>query len=468
MSPWTLALLLVLTSLGCCETVCSYNDLLKNLSLSNSPGAIVRPVKDWTTPSIVLVDMELYTIINLDTSLQILTTFIWFTMIWDNEFVSWQPDDFCGIDKVFVSSELFWKPDLYIYEMTQDEGDSPKIPYYLLNHNGTVLQSIPLRIISSCNLDIFKFPFDIQSCTLSFGPYVHSEKDIIMLPRTNSTVVSDTSKNIFVSRGDWALVNITVSNTSYLTDGEAYSQVIFQITIKRSPIIYVINLIIPAGFLVLLDIASMFIQMGTGERLGFKITVVLGFSVLLLILNDLLPNSDSPPVLGIFCCVCLAVMVFSIIGSIAISFMLTQSATQPYVPVWIKVWVLKHLARVLCFKTKKMKEDTVKVTVTGNKVSAADCHNNDSKDIKTETEVEDQDKKKNTTKEKKTSVEAKLLKMLLVEILTIHQDLIDSKNETDARSEWYIAALVVDRLVLIVYLCTVVIIFAIVVIVWAS
>lgn len=70
------------------------------------------------------------------------------------------------------------------------------------------------------------------------------------------------------------------------------------------PILYVINLIVPAGFLVLVDVASMFIPMEGGERLGFKITVVLGFSVLLLILNDLLPNSEVTPILGESCTVC--------------------------------------------------------------------------------------------------------------------------------------------------------------------
>ncbi|KAM4614565.1 5-hydroxytryptamine receptor 3A-like [Discoglossus pictus] len=455
----TLAWLLVVTLLGAChsEPVCSYYNLLQNLSLQNSSGANARPVKDWTTQSIVWVNMYLYTIVDLDTSMQTLTTLIWFTMAWDNEFVSWNPDDFCGIDKIYVYSDNFWKPDIYIDEMTQDDQSSPMIPYCLLYNNGTIVYGMPLRIVSSCYLDIYKFPFDTQTCVLSFGSYVHTVDDLIMLPSCNSTLVSETSKEIFTDRGDWTLLDISVSNLTYETEGDLYNQVIYKITIRRTPIIYIVNMIIPASLMLLLDIVSMFIHFGSEERLNFKITIILGFSVLLLVLNNILPNSGSPPVLGIFCAVCLAVMVLSIIGSIVISYMLSLSDTQSNVPSWMKTWILRHLARVLCFKTNITKEDIdTAVAVHDNHVSEPDTKAEHSKKFL--------EKKKIT----KGSLEAKLLKKLLAETVTIHQHLTDCKNENDAKSDWYMAALVVDRLVFIIYLITVCIIFTVVIVVWVT
>ncbi|KAM4614156.1 5-hydroxytryptamine receptor 3A-like [Discoglossus pictus] len=121
MSPWALSLMLAAILSGpdvCdCKRTCSYNDLLKTLNLTNSPGAKVRPVKNWKKETTVWLDVLLYSVINLDTSMQILTTFTWFTMVWDNEFVSWNPDDFCGIERLYVSSDYFWKPDVHIEEM---------------------------------------------------------------------------------------------------------------------------------------------------------------------------------------------------------------------------------------------------------------------------------------------------------------------------------------------------------------
>ncbi|KAM4017467.1 5-hydroxytryptamine receptor 3A-like [Anomaloglossus baeobatrachus] len=267
--------------------------LAQNLANNQDiPGSSVRPVKNWTTPTTVYIDMSLYTIVNMDTSLQSLTTYIWFVMEWKNEYVNWMPEDYCGIEKIVSPGENLWLPDLYIYEMTDGDSSSPVIPYFFIYNDGLIVDSKPMRIVSTCNLDVYKFPFDTQSCPLTFGPYIHSVQDIIMLPKYNSSQVNKNSQNIFVSKGDWTLLDVTVSNSTVWSEGVAYSIVVYQITMQRAPVVYVINLIIPSCFLVLLDVISMFIEIGTGERLGFKITVVLGFSVLLLILNDMLPSSD--------------------------------------------------------------------------------------------------------------------------------------------------------------------------------
>ncbi|XP_072278946.1 5-hydroxytryptamine receptor 3A-like isoform X2 [Pyxicephalus adspersus] len=385
-------------------------------------------------------------------------TYIWFNMAWENEFISWDPADYCGIEQILISDSNFWLPDLYVYEMTESDNNIPVIPYFTVTHKGKIINAKPLRIVSSCNLNIFKFPFDEQTCSLTFGPYIHSVADLIMLAKTNSSQVDKNSKDIFVSKGDWTLVSITVENGNFTSEGVGYSEVQYQITIKRAPVVYIINLIIPACFMVILDVSSMFIELRTGERLGFKITVVLGFSVLLLILNDMLPNSDNPPVLGIFCCVCLAVMVISIIGSIFTSYMLMLSETQPTVPHWIKTWIMRHLARILLFNMKSHKQ----------KLMVNDTEKGTTYEKKPEPSKAIEMKKRDVQKETNVPLEVKLLKRLLVEVLKIHQELIHSKNQNDAKSDWHFAAVVVDRLVLIVYLIIVIIMFAVVINVWAT
>uniref|UniRef100_A0A8C3HDA7 Neurotransmitter-gated ion-channel transmembrane domain-containing protein n=1 Tax=Chrysemys picta bellii TaxID=8478 RepID=A0A8C3HDA7_CHRPI len=192
---------------------------------------------------------------------------------------------------------------------------------------------------------------------------------------------------------------------------------------------------------VLVDVASMFIPMEGGERLGFKITVVLGFSVLLLILNDLLPNSEVTPILGVFCAVCLVIMIISIVDSIFISYMLHLSAVRPDVPQWLKIWVLKHLAFIL-------RIDTGEVTTSVVEKEA---------DIQT----------RRCLQKEHDSAEIKLLKKVLLELLMIRRHMIMSKREEEAKSEWNMVAFVLDRFILICYLLTVFIILITVVVVWA-
>lgn len=60
-----------------------------------------------------------------------------------------------------------------------------------------------------------------------------------------------------------------------------------------------VNFIVPLFYLLILDLASFFISEARGEKLGFKITILLSISVLLLILKDLLPSTeDNLPMIG--------------------------------------------------------------------------------------------------------------------------------------------------------------------------
>eukprot|EP00079_Xenopus_tropicalis_P008937 XP_002932551.1 PREDICTED: 5-hydroxytryptamine receptor 3A-like isoform X1 [Xenopus tropicalis] len=438
-----------------CNRICSLNDVLQNISLASIPGANIRPVKNWQTPSEVFIHVTLYSIVSLDTSSQTLTTYIWLYLKWKNEFISWNPVDFCDIDEVTSLGDTLWKPDLYIYQLVEPDDKNPVIPYYRIQNDGDIVSSKPLRIISSCNINIFKFPFDTQTCNLTFGSFIYTVEDIIMFPSLNSSEVSQLSLDSFVSKGDWSLLDVAVVNQSLVGDGQ-FSEVTYMITMKRSSVVFVINLIVPACFLIFLDFASMFIRIG--ETLEFKITIVLGFSVLLLILNDMMPSSDNPPMLGIFCVVCLAIMVISILGCILTNYMLTLSDMQPNVPNWIKTLILKHLARILFFKLYKNEQNLVVSVDTDPGVSKA--YN--------QPDMELQKKKKDSDKEIKITPEARLLKKLLDEVLKINQNLKLSKNEQDAKSEWYMAALVVDRLILFLYLIIVIIIFIVLIIVWAK
>ncbi|XP_063293325.1 5-hydroxytryptamine receptor 3A-like isoform X2 [Pelobates fuscus] len=454
-------LLLTLCLLGSCEnrTACSYWDVIQKFNLTDPLSPNVRPVKDWNSKTIVYIDFDLYSIVSLDTSLQTLTTLLWLKMTWQNEFISWNPDDFCGIDRVYISGDSLWKPDLFIYEMTDNSNESIKTLYYTITSNGNVSYGAPLRIETSCNMSMFKFPFDTQTCILTFGPYVHRDKEITMLSKSNDSVMNKKTKAVFKSKGEWNFDHIAVENKLLLFYGENYSQVSYQITITRVPIVYVINLIIPSCFLVLLDVASMFMPADTTEKLGFKITIVLGFSVVLLILNDMIPNSDEIPALGIFCCVCMGIMVFSIIASLVTLFMQSRSETQREVPRWVKIWIMKYLARILYVKQKSMNKDVATVMMVDQNVEDG---------RKTEENVVLRERSKCVSKAATVSLEVKLLKKLLMEVLKIHQQLALHKSHDDTKAEWLFAAIVVDRLILIIYLIIIIVIFTVVIVVWAS
>ncbi|CAH2324604.1 5-hydroxytryptamine receptor 3A-like [Pelobates cultripes] len=457
-----ISLLITSTFLGIgqCQQTCDFIKLQK--SLENGLSITVRPTNDWGKPTYVFVNINLHSIVEMNMNLQTLTTYILFQMTWRNDFISWNASDFCGIDYVIVPDSTFWKPDLYIYELIESSETDDKpivIPYYIVYNYGDLTQFKPLRIVSTCTVNIFKFPFDTQTCDLTLGSFVYSVNDILMAPSSNSTTVTNESKQSFSSKGDWDLISITVHDkTVEYDDGERFDVVKYEIKIKRTPLNYVINLIIPAVLMLFVDICSMFIQ-SYEDRLAFKITVVLGFSVLLLILNDMLPNSDTPPILGVFFCVCMGTMIFSIAGCVCSSYLMKLSYEQSKVPTWMNNCFLRNIARVMFVKCDGAQKDLETVHPLDR-----DCYNNNNTKIKSHLP----EKRKKFQKKIKPNPEIKLLRKILAEIVKIHEKWNTSIDQDNVKSEWYTAAVVFDRLIVIVYLIIVITMVIVLIISWTQ
>lgn len=72
-----------------------------------------------------------------------------------------------------------------------------------------------------------------------------------------------------------------------------------QVVIRRRPLFYTVNLLLPSVFLMLMDIVGFYLPPDSGERVSFKITLLLGYSVFLIIVSDTLPaTAIGTPLIG--------------------------------------------------------------------------------------------------------------------------------------------------------------------------
>ncbi|KAG9343726.1 hypothetical protein JZ751_013104, partial [Albula glossodonta] len=92
---------------------------------------------------------------------------------WNNELVSWNPQQFCGISKVAVPKQMLWHPDLAILEHIEGMDKVFLMPYVYISHDGTVEQEDGFRLVSTCKMDVYKFPFDTQRCTITFSSAIY-------------------------------------------------------------------------------------------------------------------------------------------------------------------------------------------------------------------------------------------------------------------------------------------------------
>ncbi|XP_068176265.1 5-hydroxytryptamine receptor 3C [Antennarius striatus] len=325
--------------------------LLKALTPVFNLSAI-RPVMDTATRTNVSTFFTLYGILGVDEKSQLLLTYLWLSYWWMNEFVSWDPIQ-CGTDRISLPRDKFWVPDIVINEFV-DEDTAPPVPYVYLFSDGSVHDAKPVRVVSSCNLDIYTFPFDIQNCTLTFNSYLHFTTDVKVLLGKSVENITKYSKMVMTTMGEWELLDITSNKfTLGRDDGEPVDELAFHIRVRRRATLYVVNLLIPSCFLITVDLFSFLLPPQTVDRSSFKMTLILGYTVFLLIMNDLLPiTGNSIPLLNVFFSLCLALMVASLLETIFVTNLLGSSCNFSPVPRWAQVVVLQILGRVVCLPQK--------------------------------------------------------------------------------------------------------------------
>ncbi|XP_074530859.1 uncharacterized protein LOC141793884 [Halichoeres trimaculatus] len=100
---------------------------------------------------------------------------------------------------------------------------------------------------------------------------------------------------------------------------------ISQMTIKRRSGLYVANFIVPILFFLCLDLASFLISESGGEKLSFKVTVLLAVTVMQLILNDILPSSsDRIPLIAVYCIGVFTLMMLSLLETILMMYLMEK------------------------------------------------------------------------------------------------------------------------------------------------
>nr|XP_057929164.1 5-hydroxytryptamine receptor 3A-like isoform X2 [Doryrhamphus excisus] len=321
--------------------------------------AAMRPVTNMTTPTNVSVRFLLYGILGVNEKAQLLTTYLWQHFWWQNELVSWDPLQ-CGTDKISLPRNKFWVPDIVINEF-MDEDKAPFVPYVNLYSDGRMQDAKPARVISSCNLDIYTFPFDIQDCTLTFSSFISFEKDLKVFSSMPDDEVTKRSKNVMTTLGEWELLDITTEKQSHVHDTEdsLMDELAFHIRLRRRSTLYVVNLLLPSCFLITVDLFSFLLPPQSVDRSSFKMTLILGYTVFLLIMNDLLPiTGNTIPLINVFFSLCLALMVASLLETILITNLLLSSKSLRPVPGWIHVLLLQLLGRLvgLPWETKEVEE----------------------------------------------------------------------------------------------------------------
>ncbi|XP_024132280.2 5-hydroxytryptamine receptor 3A [Oryzias melastigma] len=275
--------------------------------------------------------MKIFGILDVREADQMFVSFIWVKMSWNNEYIQWDPDQFCGQKHILVPTKYLWMPDLTIEEMTERDKTAPS-PNLNIRHDGWVDYRNGQVVESTCAMDVFRFPFDIQACQISFKSITYSDEELSLVYNRNKTGLTRNIRKTIQTQSEWSFHNFKVHEETVDYFGFNQTVIVYTITLKRLSDRYVANFLVPVFFLLCLDFASFLVLDTSGEKIGFKVNMLLAMTLMQVILNEILPPSTgSVPLIGRYCVGIFTLMMLSLLETILVIYL--KNKDQIYISI---------------------------------------------------------------------------------------------------------------------------------------
>ncbi|KAH8856205.1 Acetylcholine receptor subunit alpha-type acr-16 [Schistosoma japonicum] len=216
----------------------------------------------------------------------------------------------------------------------------------MVQSNGNVFWPPPAKLRSTCKIDITYFPFDDQSCTMKFGSWTYDGWQVNIIKRHDEV---DTSN--YVENGEWDLLKIVVERHEifYPCCEEPYPDLRFTIYMRRRTLYYLFNIIFPCLWLTVLSLVSFWLPPDSGEKITLGITVLLAFSVFMLLIAENMPaTSEFVPLIGVYLTVTMTMTSLSIILTVLVLHLHHTSSNRQPIPKYLRKFFFDIVAKFFC------------------------------------------------------------------------------------------------------------------------
>lgn len=214
-----------------------------------------------------------------------------------------------------------------------------------LFYTGKVRWVPPAIYKSSCSIDVTFFPFDQQNCKMKFGSWTY-DKAKIDLERIENTV----DLNNYWESGEWAIINAvgTYNTKKYDCCHEIYPDITYFFIIRRLPLFYTINLIIPCLLISCLTVLVFYLPSDCGEKITLCISVLLSLTVFLLLITEIIPSTSLViPLIGEYLLFTMIFVTLSIVITVFVLNVHHRSPSTHKMPQWVHSVFLDLIPRWL-------------------------------------------------------------------------------------------------------------------------
>ena len=191
-------------------------DLRQHLFQNQSLDNFIIPRVNLQTPLNVDMGIAVQTLEEFNQKVETIELNLWLRMNWNNTYLDWNETEFGNISFIVVEPKKIWHPDIELY----NAASLPEIYKFddrmYLYSNGNIFWSRPGIFKFSCSMDLHKFPFDSQNCSMTFGSWVYDQSFLNLKPYEDNSKAVDIFTSF--SHGEWDVNNIYLDN--YVDDNK--------------------------------------------------------------------------------------------------------------------------------------------------------------------------------------------------------------------------------------------------------
>ncbi|TNN81948.1 Neuronal acetylcholine receptor subunit alpha-3 [Liparis tanakae] len=308
----------------------------------------IRPVENVSDPVTVEFEVSMSQLVKVDEVNQIMETNLWLRHVWNDYKLKWAPVEYDGIEFIRVPSNKIWRPDIVLYNNAVGDFLVEDKTKALLKFDGTITWIPPAIFKSSCPMDITYFPFDYQNCSMKFGSWTYDKAKIDLVLIGSKVNLKD-----FWESGEWEIIDAPgyKHDIKYNCCEEIYPDITYSFYIRRLPLFYTINLIIPCLLISFLTVLVFYLPSDCGEKVTLCISVLLSLTVFLLVITETIPSTSLViPLIGEYL---LFTMIFVTLSIVITVFVLNVHYRTPMthtMPEWVRSVFLGVLPRVMLMR----------------------------------------------------------------------------------------------------------------------
>uniref|UniRef100_A0A8C9Q4D7 Neuronal acetylcholine receptor subunit beta-4 n=1 Tax=Spermophilus dauricus TaxID=99837 RepID=A0A8C9Q4D7_SPEDA len=340
---WPLSSLFLL--LGDCRMANAEEKLMDDLLNKTRYNNLIRPATSSSQLISIQLELSLAQLISVNEREQIMTTNVWLKQEWTDYRLAWNSSRYEGVNILRIPAKRIWLPDIVLYNNADGTYEVSVYTNVVVRSNGSIQWLPPAIYKSACKIEVKHFPFDQQNCTLKFRSWTYDHTEIDMVLKSPTASMDD-----FTPSGEWDIVALPGRRTVNPQD-PSYVDVTYDFIIKRKPLFYTINLIIPCVLITSLAILVFYLPSDCGEKMTLCISVLLALTFFLLLISKIVPpTSLDVPLIGKYLMFTMVLVTFSIVTTVCVLNVHHRSPSTHTMAPWVKRCFLHKLPTFLFMK----------------------------------------------------------------------------------------------------------------------